>query len=299
MSKLVIVGTIGLDDVETPFGKVSGALGGSAAYASIAASFFNKSAVVSIVGNDMPKKNLAVLHSRNIDLKELVFSDKNFRWSGRYEFDMNEAKTLKTELNSLADFNPKISSRSAKSEFLFVANIDPDIQIKVINQMTNTPFIVLDTMNFWINNKKKSLLKAMSKADLIVVNEAEARQIFDTANLISAGKQLLKMGPKYAVIKKGEHGALLFSENCFFSAPGFPLETVKDPTGAGDSFAGGLIGYISKAAKINADTIRRGVIYGSAIASFCAEDFSANYIKKVQLLDIKERYNVFKEIRRF
>lgn len=299
MMNLVIVGTIGLDDVETPFGKVESILGGSAAYASCAASFFAKSGIVSIVGEDMPKTDLAILDKRGVDLAGVVTQGKTFRWGGSYEYDMSSATTLKTELNSLADFNPKLSDEYKKAKFLFLGNIDPSLQLDVISQMENSPFIALDTMNYWISSQREKLIEVIGKVNLVVINEGEARQLFDTPNLIRAGKMLLDLGPDYVVIKKGEHGALLFSKNGFFSAPGYPLETVKDPTGCGDSFAGGLIGYLAQKGTIDDETMRKAVVYGSTIASFCAEDFSLNYLKNINQNEIEERYNEFEEIRRF
>lgn len=299
MIDLVIVGSIGLDDVQTPFGKVEGALGGSAAYAAASASFFAKPGIVSVIGQDLPKKYLSLLKKRGIDLSGLSESKHNFRWSGSYEFDMSEAKTLKTELNSLGHFKPDLPKHFRDCKFLFLANIDPELQLQTIKQMESKPFIVLDTMNFWINTKKKELLRVIKKVDLVVINEGEARQLFDTPNLITAGRALNNLGPKYAVIKKGEHGALLFSKGAFFSASGYPLKAIKDPTGAGDTFAGGMIGYLAKNKKIDEISVRRAVVYGSAVASFCAEDFSLNYINRVTIDNLKERYNAFKEIRRF
>lgn len=294
---LVIVGTIGLDDVETPFGKVSSVLGGSGVYASKAASYFVKPSLVSIVGRDLPKKDLELLSG--IDLSGVAKSDKTFRWSGFYEFDMNEAKTKKTELNALLKFDPVVPKNLCSAPFLFLGNIDPVLQLKVLTQMKNKPFVVLDTMNYWIESKAEDLMKVIKKVNAVVINEGEARQLFKTPNLIKAGRQILNLGPSFAIIKKGEHGALLFSANGFFSAPGYPLEEVKDPTGAGDSFAGGLVGYLAKTNDMTENNLRKAVIYGSVIASFCAEDFSLGYSQKVKFNDIEERYRVFEAIRRF
>lgn len=299
MTDLVIVGSIGLDDVLTPFGKVSEALGGSAAYAGVAASFFTKPGLVSVIGKDLPKKYFNLLKQRKIDLSGLAQSGNNFRWSGSYEFDMGEAKTLKTELNSLANFKPNLPKHFQKCSYLFLANIDPTLQLDVIKQLNCSPFIALDTMNYWIDNKRSDLMKVIKKVNLVVINEGEARQLFDTPNLITAGRALIKLGPQFAVIKKGEHGALLFSNKSFFSASGYPLETVKDPTGAGDSFTGGLIGYLAKIKKNDEISARRAVVYGSAVASFCAEDFSLNYLNRINFNNLVERYNAFKEIKRF
>ncbi|MEI6498418.1 MAG: PfkB family carbohydrate kinase [bacterium] len=296
---LVIIGVIGLDDIETPFGSVKDALGGCAVYSSCAASFFAKAGVSSIAGNDLPSEYRELLLKRDIDTEGIIYEGKNFRWSGSYAYDMNSAETLTTELNSLANFSPILPENYKKARYLMLGNTDPDIQLSVIDQFAHKPFIVIDTMNYWISSKRESLLQVISKSDLVVINEGEARQLFDTPNLIKAGKMLLQMGPKYAIIKKGEHGALLFSDGKFFSAPSYPLETVKDPTGCGDSFAGGLIGYLADVDNTSEESIRRGIIYGSVIASFCAEDFSLNYLEKINREEIEKRYNEFEEIRRF
>jgi len=297
MINLVIVGSIGLDDIKTPFGKISSTLGGSAVYSALSASFFEKPGVVGIVGRDMPQEELKAL--KNIDLSGISKGEKTFRWEGKYEYDMNEAKTLKTELNCLSNFNPRLPNSYKNAKYLLLANIDPDSQIKALNQLKNEPFVILDSMNFWIKNKKEKLVSAIKKSDLVLLNDGEARQLFNTPNLIKAGRKLLELGPQYAVIKKGEHGALLFSYDSFFSAPGYPLEELKDPTGAGDSFAGGLIGYLAKHNKTDEKTIRQGIIFGSAIASFCAEALSTKALLKIKISDIKERYEVFQKIREF
>lgn len=303
---LVIMGTIGLDDIRTPFGEVRSALGGSGVYASCAASFFAESGLVSVMGDDVPKEYLNLLEKRRVDLSGVAKVGKTFRWSGFYEFDMNEAKTLKTELNSLAGFEPKVPDNYKKAKFVFLANIDPDLQLEVLSSMKESPFVVLDTMNYWITSKKESLLEVIKKTNLFILNEGEARQLFETPNLIQAGKMALNLGPKYVIIKKGEHGALLFSDSKYFSAPGYPLEEVKDPTGAGDSFAGGLVGYlasqqVSRSAdqQVSFEEIRKAVIYGSTIASFCAENFSLDYLKNINNEKIEERYDIFKQIREF
>lgn len=299
MINLIVAGTIGLDDVKTPFGEVKSALGGSGVYAAVAASYFTKPGLVSVAGQDLPQANIDLLKGRKIDLQGVEFLDKTFRWTGFYEFDMNEAKTQKTELNSLASFKPVLPQSYQEADFLLLGNIDPTLQLEILAQMKKDPFIVVDTMNYWINSKKDELIKVFKKANLVVINEGEARALFDTPNLIKAGKMILELGPQYAVIKKGEHGALLFSYQSFFSAPGYPLEEVKDPTGAGDSFAGGLIGYLAQTGDTEEANIRKAVIYGSAIASCCAEEFSLNYTNNIKLKDIKERFEVFQKIREF
>lgn len=299
MNNLVILGSIGLDDIETPFGTAKGALGGSGIYAACAASFFAKPDLISIVGKDMPKEHIGLLKQRGIDLTGVSICEKTFRWSGFYEYDMNEAKTKKTELNSLLEFKAEVPEVYRSPEFLFLANIDPEHQLSVLRKMKTKPFVIVDTMNFWIASKKDKLLEVIKKADLVVINEGEARQLFGTPNLIKAGKILLDLGPEYAVIKKGEHGALLFSSENYFSAPGYPLEEVKDPTGAGDSFAGALAGYLAKTKDTSERNVRKAVVYGSAVASCCAEAFSLDYLKDTKYKNIKERYGVFKKIRKF
>jgi len=296
---LIIAGTIGLDDVETPFGRVRGVLGGSGVYSAVAASFFAKCGLISIAGTDLSETYRNLLIRKGINLEGVVYHGKTFRWSGSYKFDMNEAQTLKTELNSLVSFNPSLPEKYKQADYLLLANIDPSHQLKILSQMKASSFVAVDTMNYWINSKKAELLKVFRKADLIVINEGEARALFDTPNLIKAGKRILALGPAYVAIKKGEHGALLFSKNSFFSAPGYPLEEVKDPTGAGDSFAGGLMGYLSKTGNTAESNIRKAVIYGSAIASCCAEEFSLEYSKNITLRNIKERFHVCNQIRKF
>ena len=303
---LVITGTIGLDDIETPFGKVEKTLGGSGVYAAMAASYFasprlgsrrGKPGLVSIAGNDLSDKHVKTLEK--IDTSGVTKTGKTFHWAGFYEFDMNEAQTKQTDLNSLADYKPVVPDKYKKAGYLFLANIDPEIQLQVLAQMKSKPFVVLDTMNYWITSKKEILEKVIIKVDILVMNEGEARQFCATPNLIRAGRQLLELGPKYVIIKKGEHGALLFGHNTFFSAPGYPLEEVKDPTGAGDSFAGGLIGYLAKTDDVSEQNIRKGIIYGSVVASFCAEEFGLKYLENIKNTDIKERYEFVKKIRRF
>lgn len=294
---LVITGTIGLDDIETPFGKVAGTLGGSGVYAAMAASYFADPGLVSIAGGDLSKEHLKTLN--RVDTTGVAKAGKTFRWSGFYEFDMNEAQTKKTDLNSLAGFKPIVPEKYKDTKYLFLANIDPEIQLEVLAQIKSRPFVVLDTMNYWITSKKEILKNVIAKVDILVMNEGEVRQFCGTPNLIKAGRQLLELGPSYAIIKKGEHGALLFGTDTFFSAPGYPLEEVKDPTGAGDSFAGGLIGYLAKTDDISEQNIRKGIIYGSVVASFCAEEFGLKYLENIKNTDIKERYEFCEKIRKF
>ena len=295
---VVICGSVGLDDIKTPFGEVKGALGGSASYSSVAASYFAKPGMVSIVGEDFPKKHLDVFESKEINLDGLAREGKTFRWQGFYEFDMNDAKTLKTELNSLEHLSATLPDSYADAPFLFLANSDPDVQIAMINKLPKA-LKVLDTMNFWIKIKRERLAEAMGMVDIVVMNDAEARRFCDEVNLVKAAKQILALGPTYVIIKKGEHGALLFSKDSCFNAPGYPLEALKDPTGAGDSFAGAMIGYLAKERATDEKTLRKAVVYGSTVASFCAEDFSTNKSAHLTQDEIKERYHEFEILREF
>jgi ribokinase len=303
MVDIIVAGTIGLDDIETPFGKVNEVLGGSASYSAFAASFFAKTGIISIAGKDLPKKYIELLQKKNISIDGIEMKGKNFRWGGFYEFDMNEAKTLKTELNSLVEFDPKLPSAYKDAKYVFLANTDPEIQMKVVSQIKKPKLIVMDTMNFWIEHKKDALLKMIKKADVLVLNDGEARQLFGTINLVKAAGKALDLGPRAVIIKKGEHGALLFfrekGKMKHFSAPGYPLEIVKDPTGCGDSFGGGFIGYLAKTKDLSEMNMRRAVIYGSVIASFNAEDFSLERQKKLTTAEIDKRFAEMREIREF
>lgn len=295
---LVVCGSASLDNIKTPFGEVKSVLGGSAIYASIAASHFARTGMLSIVGKDFNSNALKELERKGIDLTGLSQKGKTFKWGGLYEFDMNEAKTIKTELNALADYKPEVPPEYLSAKYLFLANLDPDTQIEVARLFPKA-FIILDTMNYWIQNKRKPLLEAIKAADLFVLNEGEARELCQEVNLVKAAKVILRLGPKYVIIKKGEHGALLFSNNKHFSAAGYPLEDVKDPTGAGDSFAGALSGYLAKHGKKDEKTIRRAIVCASAVASFTTEDFSVKKLIKITNKDIEERYDNFKKIRKF
>ena len=299
MIDLVIAGSVALDTVKTPFGKAEEALGGAATYASFAASFFSKPGIVAVVGSDFPKKHLELLKSRGVDLKGLAVEGSTFRWEGYYEYDMNEAKTVRTELGSFADFRPKLPEEYKEAKYVFLANIDPELQLDVLNQIKKPKLTVMDTMNYWIESKKGILLEVIKKADVLMLNESEARQLFKTPNLVNAAGEALKLGPKYVIIKKGEHGALMFTDSTHFNAPGYPLENVKDPTGSGDSFAGAFIGYLAKTDDTSEASIRKAIIYGSAVASFNAEDFSLNKLKAITMDDIEKRYREFEEIRNF
>ena len=299
MVDTVIIGTVALDSLETPFGKVKDVLGGSATYASIAASFFSKPGILSIIGKDFPKEHIEFLNKRGIDTSGIIIGDKTFRWQGFYEFDMNEAKTIRTELNALESYKVEIPKNYKEAKYVFLANIDPELQLDVVKAIKKPELVVMDTMNFWIEHKKEQLLKAIDKADILVLNDAEARQLFNTPNLVKAANKALKLHTRAVIIKKGEHGALLFTEDRHFSAPSYPLENIKDPTGCGDSFGGALTGYLAKTRDTSEKNIRKAIVYGSVIASFNAEDFSIERLKKINHDDIEKRFKEFKAIREF
>ena len=301
MASLVIVGSVALDTVKTPFGQVKDALGGAATYSSYAASFFSKPGIVGVVGSDFPEKHLRLLQKQGVDTSGVAVgkSGKTFRWEGYYEYDMNEAKTVKTELGVFASFKPQLPASYKDAEYVFLANIDPELQLDVLQQVRKPKLVLLDTMNYWINNKKRQLLEVVKKADILLLNDSEARQLFETPNLVKAAASALKLGPKFVIIKKGEHGALLFSDGSHFSAPGYPLEAIRDPTGCGDSFAGALIGYLAGKKSSDEKKLRKAIIYGSVVASFNAEDFSLERMKRLTKGDIEKRYKEFERIREF
>jgi len=299
MVNLVIAGTMALDGIETPFGKVENALGGSATYAAYAASFFSQPGIISVIGEDFPSHHLKELEKEGIDFKGIIKEGKTFKWKGYYEFDMNEAKTLKTELNSLETFKPEVPEEYKDAKYIFLANIDPSVQLEIIKNIKNPEIILTDTMNFWIDHKKDELLEVIKKTDILLLNDGEARQLFKTVNLIQAANKALKLGPKAVIIKKGEHGALLFTKDKHFNAPSYPLENIKDPTGCGDSFGGALIGYLAKTKNKDEPNIRKAIIYASVLASHNAEDFSLEKLKKIKQKDIEKRFNEMKEMREF
>ncbi len=293
---LVGVGTVALDSIKTPFGAVEEALGGSGTYFGLAASFFTKPGLVSVIGDDFPQKHLDFLSGRGVDVSGVeMVKGKTFHWEGYYESDMSCAHTTKTDLNVLATFDPKIPSKYKRCKFLFLANIDPDIQLKVLDEV-KPKYCLCDTMNYWIEKKRESLTEVFKRADGLVINDGEARQYCKTPNLISAGKKLTAIGNGIVVIKKGEHGALLFHGDDFFAAPGFPTVDVIDPTGAGDSFAGATLGHLAKHGIFDADSMKKSVIVGSTVASYVVEGFSIDGIKDKTAHDIRKRYETFKRI---
>ncbi len=303
MSKLLIVGTVAFDAIETPFGKTDKILGGAATYIGLSAANFNvDSAIVSVVGEDFPQEYLDMLAARNIDISgiEIVKDGKTFFWSGKYHNDMNSRDTLATELNVLADFNPVVPENYKDAEIVMLGNLHPGVQMSVINQMTEKPkLIVLDTMNFWMDCAWDDLLAVIKKVDVITINDEEARQLSGEYSLVKAAQKIHEMGPEYVVIKKGEHGALIFNEGNIFFAPALPLEEVFDPTGAGDTFAGGFSGYIAKHEDISFESMKNAIIYGSNLASFCVEKFGTQRMESLTKEEITERLQQFKQLTQF
>ena len=303
MSKLLIVGTVAFDAIETPFGKTDKILGGAGTYIGLSASTFGiQSGIVSVVGGDFPQKYFDLLHAKNIDTSGIKIEKegKTFFWSGKYHNDMNSRDTLITELNVLEHFNPVVPENFKDSEIVMLGNLHPAVQISVINQMTKKPkLIVLDTMDFWMNIALDDLKAVIKKIDVITINDEEARQLSGEYSLVNAAKKIHEMGPKYVVIKKGEHGALLFSEGNMFYAPALPLAEVFDPTGAGDTFAGGFTGYLTKTGNISFENMKNAVIYGSNLASFCVEKFGTERMVNLTQEQIKNRLQQFKQLTQF
>lgn len=303
MSKLVIVGTVAFDAIETPFGKTDKILGGAATFIGLSASQFDiDAAVVSIVGGDFPQEYLDLLSSKNIDISgiEIVKNGKTFFWSGKYHNDMNTRDTLVTELNTLADFNPVVPENYRDAEVVMLGNLHPIVQSSVLDQMTTKPKLaVLDTMNFWMDSALDDLHNVMKRIDVITINDEEARQLTGEYSLVVAARKIHEMGPKYVVIKKGEHGALLFHNDNVFYAPALPLEEVFDPTGAGDTFAGGFAGYIAKTGDTSFENMKNAVIYGSTLASFCVEKFGTERMKILSNDDLYKRLLRFKKLTQF
>ena len=303
MSKLVIVGTVAFDAIETPFGKTDKILGGAATFIGLAASQFEvDSAAVSVVGGDFPQEYLDLLSDRNVNVDgiEVIQDGKTFFWSGKYHNDMNSRDTLATELNVLADFNPKVPKNYKDAEVVMLGNLHPIVQMSVLNQMTETPkLVVLDTMNFWMDCALDELHKVIKKVDVITINDEEARQLTGEYSLVVAARKIHNMGPKYVVIKKGEHGALLFHDDNVFYAPALPLEEVFDPTGAGDTFAGGFAGYLASTKNYSFENMKNAVIYGSNLASFCVEKFGTERMQNLTKDEISYRLKEFKQLTQF
>jgi sugar/nucleoside kinase (ribokinase family) len=302
MSKLVIVGTVAFDAIETPFGKTGKVLGGAATYIGLAASQFNvNGAIVSIVGGDFPEDNLNMLADKGMDISglEIVKNGKTFFWSGKYHNDMNTRDTLITDLNVLADFKPQVPEEYQDAEVVMLGNLHPLVQLSVIEQMKAPKLIVLDTMNFWMDSALEELKQVIAKVDVITINDEEARQLSGEYSLVKAAHKIMAMGPEYVVIKKGEHGALLFSDNDVFFAPAMPLREVFDPTGAGDTFAGGFTGYLAKTGDYSYTNMKNAVINGSALASYCVEKFGPERLINLTNKEVYERIQQFKSLTQF
>jgi len=303
VGKLLIVGTVAFDEIETPFGKTDKILGGAATFIGLAASQFDiDSGIVSVVGDDLPRKYLTILEDRNIDISgiEIVKGGKTFYWKGKYHNDLNSRDTLVTELNTLADFNPKVPDNFKDADVVMLGNLHPNIQMSVINQMNVRPkLIVLDTMNFWMDNSLAELTEVIKHIDVLTINDEEARQLTEEYSLVKAAEAILKMGPKYLVIKKGEHGALLFHEEKIFFAPALPLEEVFDPTGAGDTFAGGFSGYLAATDNMTFDNLKNAVIHGSNLASFSVERFGTERMQNLKREEVNKRLHQFKTLTQF
>jgi sugar/nucleoside kinase (ribokinase family) len=294
---VLIVGSVAFDNVKTPLGEVKEALGGAAVYSSVAASFFSPVKLVGVVGEDFPEEHVGFLCSRGIDCAGLQrVPGKTFRWAGYYEYDLNQAHTLDTQLNVFEHFRPHIPDDYRSAKYVFLANIDPELQLQVLDQIDRPKLAVCDTMNFWIESKKSALLEVLKRVDIAFMNDAEARELCGTSSVIKAARQIRELGPRCVVIKKGEHGAMLFTDDSFFSAPSYPLDEVVDPTGAGDSFAGGFIGYVASTDDISDANLRKAVVCGSTVASFNVEDFSLRRMSTLTLDDISRRYDEFRNI---
>jgi sugar/nucleoside kinase (ribokinase family) len=298
MADLLVVGSVALDSVETPFGKVSEVLGGAATYFSYAASFFTRVHLVGTVGQDFPDAHLKLLTARGVDLAGLQVSQgRTFRWVGQYGYDLNEARTLDTQLNVFADFRPRLADTLAEAPYLFLANIHPALQLDVLRQMRRRPKLVaLDTMNFWIQGEREGLVRVLREVDVVTVNDAEARQLGEEPNLVKAARAIAALGPRVVVIKRGEYGALMMTDGAFFVVPAYPLESVFDPTGAGDTFAGGFMGWLAAHDRVDAGAMRRAIVNGSVMASFTVEDFSLNRLIRLTESEITERYAGFEDL---
>jgi sugar/nucleoside kinase (ribokinase family) len=297
---LLVVGSVALDTVETPFGRRTEVLGGSASYFASCASFFLPTRVVAVVGEDFPAEHVEFLTSRGIDLAGLVRRPgRTFRWAGRYEFDLNTAHTLDTQLNVFADFQPELPEHFRDSAYVFLGNIDPELQRRVLDQVRAPRFVACDTMNYWISSKRESLLQTLRRVDMLFVNDAEARQLAGEHNVVKAARAILRMGPRAVVVKRGEHGAAFFSGDEVFMASAFPLPDVFDPTGAGDSFAGGFMGYLARSGREERGVVRRAIVLGSVLASYVVEQFSLERLRTLTTGEITARYAEARQLAHF
>jgi sugar/nucleoside kinase (ribokinase family) len=296
-SPLLVVGSVALDSVETPFGKAENVLGGSGTFFSAAASLLTPVQLVGVVGNDYPMDQLNALAKRGVDLAGVEQADgSSFRWRGRYRHDLNSAETIETHLGVFSHFSPKIPAQFKRAPFVFLANIDPRLQLDVLRQVQKPTLVACDTMNFWIESRRSDLIELLGHVDLITVNDGEARQLTEKANLVRAARWILERGPRYVIIKKGEHGAFMFTKDTIFFAPAYPLESVFDPTGAGDSFAGGFMGYLARSGDVSEANMRRAMIYGAALGSFAVEKFSIQRLLEVTAADISQRVAEFRQL---
>jgi len=300
MSSVLVVGSVAIDSIKTPFGSRERSLGGSATHFSTAASFFTDVSVVAVVGGDFTEEDESVFHERSIDTSGLqrIKGGKTFFWAGEYGFDLNTAHTLDTQLNVFGDFKPELSEDARNAPFLFLGNIQPTLQ-RDVREQSKAKFVAMDTMNLWIDTTRAELLKTIAVVDALIINDAEVRQLAGESNLIKAAKSILKMGPKMLVVKRGEYGAAFFCDDAYFATPAFPVENVFDPTGAGDSFAGGFMGYLAQEGKIDDTTLRRAIVYGSVMASFNVEQFSCDRLRGLGPEEIRKRLDRFSEFTQF
>ncbi|MBI4849497.1 MAG: sugar kinase [Nitrospirae bacterium] len=297
---LLVVGSVAFDSVKTPFGEVDEVLGGSGTYFSTAASYFTDVSLVAVVGTDFPEKHLMFLKSRKIDIEGIErMEGKTFRWKGEYGYELNEARTLDTQLNVFQSFKPRLPESYKDKKVVFLANIDPDLQRDVLSQVKKPALVACDTMNFWIGGKRESLIKTLKLVDILLINDGEARELSGEPNLVKAAKVILSYGLKTLIIKRGEYGALMFNGDKIFAAPAYPLESVFDPTGAGDCFAGGFMGYLSSTMNFDESNIRKAIIFGSVMASFNVEAFSLERIKSLDYPEIENRFKEFKGLTHF
>ena len=298
---LLVVGSVAFDAVETPFGKTEKMLGGSASHFSLSASYYTDVQIVGVVGGDFSEAEQQVFDAHHIDTTDLerIPEGKTFRWYGRYDYDLNVAHTLDTQLNVFADFKPKLSAASKKARLVFLGNIQPDLQRGVREQIPNAELVALDTMNLWIETARESLINTIKGVDVVIINDAEARQLTEIPNLIKAARTILSWGPKALIVKRGEYGAALFTAESYFAIPAFPLESVFDPTGAGDTFAGGFMGYLSSQRVLDEAAMRRAMIFGSVMASFNVEEFGTARVQKLTTDEINERFRAFKQMTHF
>jgi sugar/nucleoside kinase (ribokinase family) len=298
---ILVVGSVAFDALKTPFGETDRAIGGSATYFSVAASFFTPVELVAVVGEDFTDQDMKIFEGRRINTEGLqrVSGARTFFWSGEYGYDLNVARTRDTQLNVFADFKPRLNERQRSTDVLFLANIDPDLQMDVLEQASRPRVIALDTMNYWITSKRDSLERIFRKVDLIIINEAEVRQYMNESNLVKAARAILSLGARALIIKRGEYGVLMITSESAFAVPAYPLESVFDPTGAGDTFAGGFLGYLASRRELNDAEIRRAIIFGSVLASFTVEKFSLDRLREITIADIERRYRAFRHLTHF